>query len=135
MATKSNMLKTVVVVILAIILSFLGLSFVFSDLNQTESLYFRLTTTVLYFLGCAFGIGYFYAEKWLLSLLIAAGSTLFGGGLVLLAIMKKGRDVFTLPDPPYITLGLLILFLPLNLALFGGYLGQLWAHKNRPVIL
>jgi peptidoglycan/LPS O-acetylase OafA/YrhL len=123
-------INSLIVILSALILGILGLSFVFSDLGPTETLILRISLTALFFFLSGAGIGYFHSKQWWLSSLTALWSLLFGAGLVVLAILKKGSQVFVLPDPPYISAGLMILFLPLGLSLLGGYIGNL-AAQNR----
>ena len=130
MRTKPNWIKSLIVALSALILGILGLSFVFSDLGPTETLILRICLTTLFFFLSGIGIGYFHSNQWWLSSLTAFWSSLFGASFVVLAVLKKGSKVFVLQDPPYISFGLMILFLPLGLSLLGGYIGSL-AAQNR----
>jgi hypothetical protein len=114
----------------ALILGFIGLSLVFSDIGAGESAASRIFVAASFFFLGGVGIGYFNSRAWIISGLTAWGSILFGAFLTLASIRKYGRDAFTVQEPPYLSAGLVILFVPLSLALLGGYIGKSLNNKR-----
>ena len=114
-------IRIVAAVLVALVLGFLGLSLVFSDLGPGESTLTRTLVTVLTFLGGGFITGLIAGSRaWPLSILSAWGPILLG-----LVAMRFGIDrLFTLVLPP------------LLLSLLGGYLSMLVtravSHRKRP---
>lgn len=110
--------------VIASILGIIGVGLVFSDISRGETAISRSAITAIFFLFCSLVIGYFNDRAWLISVIIAWGSILFGGFLTLAALRNHGSNVFAAQEPPYISAGLVILFLPLILSLLGGYIGS-----------
>lgn len=123
------MLKNLVFVIIALLLGFIGLNFVFSDLSSSESWISRVLIASLFFFLSGLGIGFFNSKAWLISGLTAWGGILMGIFIVFGAIRKYGSDAFGAQEPPYISAGLIMLLLPLGLALAGGYVGKSLGKK------
>lgn len=123
-------LKTISFAALAVILGFIGLGMVFSDIGPGESTTSRFVVAAIFFLLCGLGIGYFNPRAWIISGLSAWGAVLFGAFLTFAAIRRYGSDVFAAQEPPYISAGLVILFVPLSLALLGGYIGKSLSNKR-----
>jgi peptidoglycan/LPS O-acetylase OafA/YrhL len=117
-------LKNLAFAILALVLGIIGLSMVFSNLGPSESETGRVITAAIFFFLCGLGIGYFNPRAWIISGLSAWGSISFGLLMVLSAIGKYGNNAFAAQKPPYISVGLVILLLPVSLSLLGGYIGQ-----------
>ncbi len=117
-------LRTLIFVILALVLGVVGLSMVFSNLGPGESETSRVFVAVLFFFLCGLGIGYFNPRAWIISGLSAWGGLLFGLFLTVSAVSKYGSYAFAAQQPPYISVGLLTLLLPVSLALLGGYVGS-----------
>jgi hypothetical protein len=117
-------LKALVIAGVAFILGVVGLSLVFSGVGSGESATGRIIVSAVFFLICGLGIGYFDPRAWIISGLSAWGSTLVGAFLVFAAIRKYGTNAFAAQEPPYVSVGLVLLLVPLSLALLGGYIGR-----------
>jgi len=63
--------------------------------------------------------------------LSAWGGILMGGFIVLMAISRYGSAAFSTQEPPYISVGLIMLFIPLGLTLIGGYIGKLLSQMRK----
>ena len=116
--------------ILALVLGIGGWYFVFSDLSLDESLTMRIVTATIFFFLSGFAIGYFNPKAWMLSGLTAWSGVIMGGIITLGAIGKYGGNAFGAQEPPYISAGLTMLFIPLGLALTGGYAGKIFGKKD-----
>jgi hypothetical protein len=108
----------------ALILGLFGLALVFSDLAPNETWSIRVGIAVAYFFLCGLGIGFLSRDFWLIAGLSAWGAILMGGLLVMVALGRHGSAAFNAQEPPYISSGLLLLFVPIVLSLAGGYLGR-----------
>ena len=109
---------------LAFILGLFGLAFLFSDLSPNEFWSNRVLIAVLYFFLCGLGIGFFDRKMWIISGLTAWGGIFLGGFISLAAIGRYGSSAFSAQEPPYISAGLIMIFMPAALALTGGYIGK-----------
>lgn len=116
---------------LALILGVVGLVLVFSDSGPNESWLGRVLIAALLFFLCGLGIGFFNPRRWIIAGLTAWGGVLMGGFIVCAAIRKYESDAFRAQEPPYIAAGLVLLFMPIGLALFGAYIGKLLREKLR----
>lgn len=123
------MLKNSIFVIVALLLGFVGLYFIFSDLSSSENWINRVLIAAIFFLLSGLVIGGFNPKAWFLSGLTAWGSLIMGAILTISAIGKYGSDAFSAQEPPYISAGLVFLFIPLAIAVIGGYLGKLLSEK------
>lgn len=123
--------KNPAVSILALILGFLGLALVFSDLETSDGWLARVIVAALFFFLCGLGIGFINPELWIIAGLSAWGGILMGGFIVLVSIGRYGSAAFDAQEPPYISAGLIMLFIPLGLTLFGGYIGKLLSRVRK----
>jgi hypothetical protein len=123
--------KNLAVAILALALGFVGLAFVFSDLGASEAWLARVFVAALFFFLCGLGIGFINPELWIIAGLSAWGGILMGGFIVLMAIGRYGSAAFDAQEPPYISAGLTMLFIPLGLTLIGGYIGKLLSQMRK----
>lgn len=119
----------VFVVVVAVLLGFVGLIFVFSD--PAEGWLFRaiIATAFFFFTGAA--IGFAYPGGWLIGMLTAWGGALMGGFIIIMALVRYGREAFHAIEPPYLTSGLIMLFGSLGLTFFGAFLGKLLRKQVR----
>ncbi len=92
----------------------------------------RIFVITAFFFDCGVGIGFFNPKQWLISVITAWGAVLTGGFIVFSALRKHGSFALNAQEPPFITFGLAVLFLPVVLALFGGHLGKLLKGKMFP---
>ncbi len=118
-------------VALALLLGVFGLALVFSDLGSSEAWQERVFVATLFFFLCGLGIGFFNPELWIIAGLSAWGGILMGGFIVLMAIARYGSAAFDAQEPPYISAGLIMLFIPLGLTLIGGYIGRLLSQMRK----
>lgn len=125
------MLKNLVFLVIALLLGFVGLYFIFSDLSSSEIWINRILTAAVFFFLSGLVIGGFNPKAWFLSGLTAWGGLLMGIIITLRAIGKYGSDAFGAQEPPYISAGLVFLFIPLAIALVGGNIGKLLSEKFR----
>lgn len=125
------MLKNLVFAVIALLLGFVGLNFIFSDLSSSEAWINRTLTAAVFFFFSGLVIGGFNPQAWFLSGLTAWGGLLMGAIITLNAVGKYGSNAFGAQEPPYISAGLVFLFVPLAVALFGGWLGKLLNEKFR----
>ena len=111
-------------VMLALLLGFVGLVLVFSDVGSKETWVLRvaIVTTFFFFAGAA--IGFIYPEGWPIAILASWGAVLLGGFIVLMALARYGAQAFSAVEPPYLTSGLTILFGPLLLTAIGALIGK-----------
>jgi uncharacterized protein YacL len=123
-------LKYPLAALFALLLGFIGLSLVFSDLNQGESLATRILTAALFFSISGVGIGLLIPKAWMVSALVAWGAILMGGFITLTALRKYGSSAFGTEEPPYISSGLIVLILPVTVSLIGGYFGKQIRHTK-----
>lgn len=122
--------KRQAVVLLAFLLGFGGLVFVFSDLGPGEGWPFRVAITAAYFFISGAFIGYAQPKTWAIALLVAWGGVLMGGFITLVAIVHYGREAFAATQPPFITSGLIILFGSVGATLLGAFFGKLLPRKD-----
>lgn len=127
MTTLTNSL---VFSILAFLLGVFGLVLVFSDLGSRESWTLRILVAALFFTLCGLGIGFCNPGGWIISGLTGWGGIFMGSLIVFAALRKYGRFAFNAQEPPYISAGLVMLFMPVGLALAGGYIGKLLKQKS-----
>jgi peptidoglycan/LPS O-acetylase OafA/YrhL len=120
---------------LALVLGGVGLGFVFSDLSQGESWPLRILIGALFFFIGGGAIGYFNPGLWVISGLTAWGGVLMGGLITLSAVRQYGGDSFTAKEPPFISVGLIMLILPITFSLIGGYIGKLLAQKRTKLVV
>ncbi len=118
-------------VALALLLGVFGLALVFSDLGSSEAWQERVFVATLFFFLCGLGIGFFNPELWIIAGLSAWGGIIMGGFIVLMAISRYGNAAFSAQEPPYISVGLIMLFIPLGLTLIGGYIGRLLSQMRK----
>lgn len=123
--------KTPAFAVLALLLGFFGLAFVFSDLSSGEAWLERVIVAALFFFLSGLGIGFFHPKWWIIAGLTAWGGIFLGGFIVLMAIGRYGSTAFDAQEPPYISAGLIILFVSLGLALIGGYIGKLLSRMRK----
>lgn len=119
---------------LAFFLGIFGLALVFSDLGPDESWSIRIVIWIFFFFLSGFGLGFFNPKMWMISALTAGGGILLGGFIILVAIAKYGNNAFNAQEPPFISAGLTTLFVPLILALFGGYIGKQVAQMRKKLV-
>lgn len=110
------------VVVVAIVLGFVGLLFVFSDPGEGWLLRVIIATAFFFLTGAA--IGYAHPSGWPIAMLTAWGGVLMGGFIILIAVSRYGRNAFNAIEPPYVTSGLIMLFGSLGLTFFGGFIGK-----------
>jgi hypothetical protein len=132
--SNKNPDKNPAVAILALMLGFFGLALVFSDLGANERWLARVVVATLFFFLCGLGIGFLNPELWITAGLSAWGGILMGGFIVLMAIGRYGSAAFDAQEPPYISAGLTMLFIPLGLTLIGGYIGKLLSQMRKQQI-
>jgi len=108
----------------ALILGLFGLALIFSNLSPNETWSIRVAVAVIYFFLCGLGIGFLSRDFWFIAGLSAWGAVLMGGLLVIVALGRHGSASFEAQEPPYISSGLLLLFVPIVLSLAGGYIGH-----------
>lgn len=132
MFNTKTLISVIVSVIAAFILGIVGLMMTFSNTGKGESAVSRIITTIVFFLFCGVGIGYFNPRRrlWMISALMAWGSTLFGLLLTFDALRKYGAHAFSAQQPPYLSVGLMIMLLPFGLAILGGYVGSRLRKPN-----
>lgn len=123
------MQKNIIFVIVALLLGFIGFSFIFSDSDSGESWTSRILIITLFFFLSGLIIGFFNPKGWIISGLTALGGVIFGGILTVAALGKYGINAFGAQEPPYISAGLFMLFVPLVLSVIGGYVGKLLGKK------
>lgn len=121
--------KSVLSVIFAMLIGVFGLSLVFSDLGPGEAWWGRVLVATLFFFFCGLGIGWFNPRFWMIAGLSAWGGILMGGLLVFFALSKYGTAAFDAHEPPYISVGLIMLFLPVTFSLVGGYVGKMIGQR------
>ena len=121
-------------VVLAFILGIFGLALLFSDLSQGESGSNRVILAILFFFLCGLGIGFFNPKMWIISGLTAWGGILLGGFITLVALAKYGSNAFGAREPPFISAGLIMIFLPAALALTGGYIGKQLTQMRKNLV-
>ncbi|MGD9564205.1 MAG: hypothetical protein AB7F88_15070 [Pyrinomonadaceae bacterium] len=121
--------------LIALVLGVIGLAFVFSDLGQGESWLVRMIAGALFFFVSGAFIGYFNPRLWVISGITAWGGVLMGGLLSLRAIRVYGGESFAAKEPPFISVGLIMLIAPLTLSLIGGFIGKLFAQKRTKLIV
>ncbi len=117
-------------VALALILGIIGLSTVFSDLGSGESWGMRTLIADIFFFLSGAVIGFFNPKLWMISGLIAWEGVLMGGFLTLIALRRHGAGAFSAQESPYISVGLMMLFGPIILALLGGFMGRMIREKR-----
>lgn len=117
-------------IVLSVILGAIGLALVFSDLGPDESWPVRAAVAASYFFLCGVGIGLLSRDQWYIAGLSAWGGVLFGGYLVLVALGSYGTTAFEAKDPPFISSGLILLFVPIALSLLGGYIGSQLSNRR-----
>lgn len=122
MAADSTDRTNAFVVVLAILLGFVGLVFVFSD--PAEGWLFRVIIATAFFFLTGAAIGYAHPSGWPIAMLTAWGGVLMGAFIILMAIARYGREAFDAIEPPYVTSGLILLFGSLGLTLYGGFFGR-----------
>ncbi len=110
-----DIIRIVLFGLVALILGFVGVSLLFSDLGPGETMAGRIFITVMFFLVASFAISYFNPGYWWLGGLVSWGGVLFGlGGLI------RGPTIETL-----------IYLLPSVAPSFGGaYLGGIVSRKQ-----
>ncbi len=123
--------KNLAFAILALLFGVFGLALVFSDLGASEACLGRVSVAALFFFLCGLGIGFLNPELWIIAGLSAWGGILMGGFIVLMAISKYGSAAFDAQEPPYISAGLAMLFIPPGLTLIGGYIGKLLSQMRK----
>jgi len=124
-------MSNLVSVILAFSLGFFGLALLFSDSSADESGSNRIVVAILFFFLCGVGIGFFNPKMWIISGLTAWGGIFLGGFITLIALPRYGINAFGAQEPPYISAGLIMFFLPVALALTGGYIGKQLSQVHR----
>lgn len=124
-------MSKLVSIILALILGIFGLALLFSDLSTDESGSNRIILSLLFFLLCGLGLGFFNPKMWIISGLTAWGGIFLGGFITLIALARYGSNAFAAREPPYISAGLIMIFLPVALALTGGYIGKQLSQIRR----
>lgn len=129
MAVDSTDWMSVFIVVVAILLGFVGLMFVFSD--PAEGWLLRGIVATVFFLLSSAAIGYAHPRRWPIATLTAWGGVLMGGFIIILALARFGREAFSAFEPPYITSGLIMLFGSLGLTLFGGFIGKSLRKQGR----
>ena len=128
---NKNSDKNPAVAILALTLGFFGLALVFSDSGASEEWLVRVLVAALFFFLSGLGIGFINPELWIIAGLSAWGGILMGGFIVLMALGRYGSAAFDAQEPPYISAGLTMLFVPLGLTLIGGYIGKLLSQMRK----
>lgn len=116
-------------VIFALLFGVFGLSMVFSDLGPGEAWWERVLVATFFFFFCGLAVGWFNPRFWIIAGLSAWGGILMGGLLILASFSKYGTAAFGVQEPPYISAGLMVLFLPLTFSLVGGYVGKLIGQR------
>lgn len=130
MAANSTDRKSAFVVVLALLLGFVGLVFVFSD--PAEGWLLRVIIATAFFFLSSAAIGYAHPSGWPIAVLTAWGGVLMGGFIILMSVARYGREAFDAVEPPYVTSGLLMLFGSLGLTFFGGFFGKsIRKHSGR----
>ena len=122
-------LKSLAFSFLALIIGIIGLMLLFSDFSG-EFLATRILIGTLFFLLSGGVIGFFNPTLWMISGLTACGGVLMGGIITLSSIHRYHGDAFSAQEPPYISAGLVMLFLPLAFSLIGGYVGKLLSQMQ-----
>ncbi|MCC7307074.1 MAG: hypothetical protein IT173_05895 [Acidobacteria bacterium] len=122
--------KNAVVTVVAIVLGFVGLVFVFSDPGPGEGWLFRVSITMAFYFLSGVGIGYMHPGGWLIAMLIAWGGVMMGGFIVLMAVARYGREAFNASEPPFVASGLIMLIGSLGLTFLGGFLGKSLPRRN-----
>ena len=124
------MSKSLIFTILALFLGVVGWYFIFADLTSSESWISRILIASLFFFLSGLAIGFFNPGAWMISGLTAWGSILMGIFIIFGAIRQHGSGAFGAQEPPYISAGLFMLFIPLGMALIGGFVGKLLSKKT-----
>lgn len=129
-------LRSILSAVLAVLFGIFGLVLVFSDLGPGEVWWERVLIAMLFFFFCGLAVGWFNPRFWIIAALSAWGGFLMGGSLVFFALSKYGKAAFDAQEPPYISVGLIMLFFPVIFSLIGGHVGKLigphMAKAKRP---
>lgn len=121
--------KIALSVIFALLSGVFGLSMVFSDLGPGEAWWGRVLVATIFFFFCGLAVGWFNPRFWIIAALSAWGGIFMGGLLVFFALSKYGKAAFDAQEPPYISVGLIMLFLPVTFSVVGGYIGKLIGQR------
>ena len=121
--------KNPLAALLALAAGLFGGVLVFSDLGPGEPLTLRIVIAAIFFFACGLGVGCFNSRYWIMAGLSAWSGVFLGSFIILAALGKHGNAVFRAQEPPTIEPGLIMLFLPVTLALAGGYIGKLIGQK------
>jgi hypothetical protein len=68
--------------------------------------------------------GFLLPGRWAISGVTAWAGIFMGGWLTLAAVRRVGVEALIANEPPYISMGLIMLLAPLAVSLAGGYIGK-----------